>query len=97
PAVQVFSGLEFLTSGTFNVSNNVVTSSGPVQVGVAPTQGQSFTPLLVLQNGVQFTSTDTAGKFTTPYPAGTSTGAVSAVVGSTSVPLLDAHTHTFLA
>ena len=94
PASQIFGGLEFMTTGTggsFNVgSNNVVSSTGPVAVGVAPPAGGSFTPLLLLQSGVQFTSTDATGTFTT-------NGAVSAYTGSTTVSLLDAHAHTFTA
>ena len=97
PAVQIYGGLEFMTAGSFNISNNVVSSNSPVQVGVAPAAGGSFTPLLLLQTGVQFTNTDTTGTFTTPYPAGTSSGAVSAYAGGTTVPLLDAHMHTFEA
>jgi uncharacterized repeat protein (TIGR01451 family) len=90
PASQIYSGLEFLTAGSFSVSNNVVTSTSPVEVGVAPPKGGSFTPLLLLQNGVKFTSTDTTGTFTT-------SGAVSASTGGKTVPLLDAHAHTFKA
>jgi hypothetical protein len=88
-AVQVFSGLEFMTNGTFSVTNNVVTSNSPVEVGVAPASGGSFTPLLLLQNGAQFNSTDTTGTFSTP-PTGGSGGAVSAYAGGTTVPLLNA-------
>ncbi len=90
PASQIYSGLEFLTAGSFSVSNNVVTSTSPVEVGVAPPKGGTFTPLLLLQSGVKFTSTDTTGTFTT-------SGAVSAYAGSKTLPLLDAHAHTFKA
>ena len=86
-----------MTTGTFNVSSsNVVTTSSPVEVGVAPAQGATFTPLLLLQSGVQFTSTNASGTFSTPADGGTG-GAVSAYEGSTTVPLLDAHSHTFEA
>ena len=97
PAVQLYGGLEFMTAGTFNVSNNVVSSSSPVAVGVAPAQGDNFAPLLLLQNGVEFTTTDATGTFTTPYPGGSAGGAVSAYAGGITVPLLDAHAHTFEA
>ena len=38
---EVFQGLEFMTTGNaiFTVTNNVVTSTGPVQVGVNPAKG----------------------------------------------------------
>ncbi len=96
PAVQIYGGLEFLTTGAFNVSNDVVTSSSPVEVGVAPASGGTFAPLLLLQSGVQFNSSDSTGTFTTP-PSGASGGAVSAYAGGTTLPLLDAHSHTFEA
>ncbi len=96
PAVQVFSGLEFLTAGGFSVTNNVVTSSSPVQVGAAPASGAAFTPLLLLQSGVEFNSADSTGTFTTP-PSGGVGGAVSGYAGGAAVALLDAHAHTFQA
>jgi uncharacterized membrane protein len=96
PAVQVFSGLEFMTTGTFSVNNNVVTSSSPVEVGVTPASSGTFEPLLLLQSGVQFNSTDMTGTFTTP-PSGGSAGAVSAFADGTTVPLLNAQAYTFEA
>jgi hypothetical protein len=90
PASQIYSGLEFLTAGSFNISNHVVTSTSPVEVGIAPPKGGAFTPLLLLQKGVQFKNTDTTGTFTT-------SGAVSAYAGGKTIPLLDAHAHTFKA
>ena len=96
PAVQVFSGLEFMTTGTFNVSNNVVTTSSPVEVGVAPAAGGTFTPLLLLQSGVEFNSTDSTGTFSTP-PTGGSGAVVSAYAAGTTVSLLDAQALNFEA
>ncbi len=96
PAVQYFSGLEFMTSGAFSVNNNVVTSSSPVEVGVSPASSASFAPLVLLQSGVEFNSTDATGTFTTP-PSGATGGAVSAYAGGSTVPLLDTHSHTFEA
>jgi uncharacterized repeat protein (TIGR01451 family) len=90
PVIQVYSGLEFMTTGTFNTNNDAVTTSSPVDVGVNPAQGSSFTPLVALNSGVQFTLTDATGTFTT-------NGAVSAYAGGLTVPLLDAHLHTFQA
>ena len=56
PASTVYGGLEFLTTGTFTTTNQVLTTSSPVQVGVNPAQGSTFTPLLQLDNGVRFTA-----------------------------------------
>ncbi len=93
---RVFSGLEFMTTGAFDVSNNVVTTSSSVEVGVAPAAGGTFTPLLLLQSGVEFNSTDTTGTFSTP-PTGGSDSMVSAYAGGTTVPLLDAQALAFEA
>ena len=90
-ASQMYQGLEFMTADSFRVSSDhVVTSTTPVEVGVEPPAGGDFTHLLLLQNGVQFTSTDTSGTFTT-------SGAVSAYEDGTTVSLLDAQAHTFTA
>ena len=93
PAVQVFSGLEFMTTGAFSVNNKVVTSTSPVEVGEAPMLGGTFTPLLLLQSGVQFNSTDSTGTFTTPASGG-SGGAVSCLCRQHDRPLAGcARTH----
>lgn len=89
-ATQVFAGLEFMTGGTFTTAGKVVSATGPVQVGVSPTKGATFTPLLQLDNGVQFATGDPTGTFTT-------TGTVSALAGGQTLQLLDAHKHTFTA
>src|SRR4051794_21485652 len=89
-ASKVFGGLEFTTTGTFNTSNHLVTSSSPVQVGVAPAGGGTFTPVLSLDKGARFTDNDATGTFTT-------TGTVSGIQGTQSLLLLDAHQHTFTA
>jgi uncharacterized repeat protein (TIGR01451 family) len=90
PATQTYSGLEFMTAGTFNTNNDVVTTSSPVDVGVNPAQGSGFTPLVSLTSGVQFNLDDPTGTFTT-------SGAVTAYAGGLSLPLLDAQPHTFQA
>jgi uncharacterized repeat protein (TIGR01451 family) len=90
PATQVYSGLEFMTAGTFDTNNDVVTTSSPVDVGVNPAPGNSFTPLVSLNSGVQFTLSDPTGTFST-------NGAVSAYAGGLTLPLLDAQLHTFQA
>jgi hypothetical protein len=87
---KVFAGLEFMTDGTFSTTNHVVTATSPVKVGVNPTGGAAFNPVLSLDGGVRFTDNDATGTFTT-------TGTVSAVSGSQTLPLLDAHAHTFKA
>ncbi len=89
-ATQVFAGLEFMTSGTFTTATNAVSATGPVQVGVNPAKGAAFTPLLQLDDGVQFNPNDATGTFTT-------TGTVSALAGKETLQLLDAHKHTFTA
>jgi uncharacterized repeat protein (TIGR01451 family) len=90
PAVQVYGGLEFMTEGTFTTNNDVLTTSSPVDLGVNPAAGGSFTPLVSLNSGVQFTITDPTGTFTT-------NGAVSVYAGGLTLPLLDAQMHTFQA
>ena len=87
---MVYSGLEFSTTGTFTTANNVVTATSPVQVGVNPAKGAIFTPLLQLDKGVDFTTTDKTGTFTT-------TGTVSGLAGSDTLQLLDDQMHTFTA
>jgi len=85
PASQLFSGLEFLTAtpnGTFSVTNNVMSTTSPVEVGVDP-QGGTFTPLLVLQKGVTFTQGDATGTFTTA-------GDVQGEAGGSTVDLINA-------
>ena len=77
-------------TGTFTVNNNMVSANSAVQVGVSPTPGTMFTPVLQLDDGVQFTSTDKTGTFTT-------TGSVSAVNGDQTMQLLDSQKHTFTA
>jgi hypothetical protein len=87
---NIFAGLEFMTAGTLAVNNHVVTSSDPVQVGIAPAKGAAFTPLLQLDGGVSFTDNDPAGAFTT-------NGTVSGIAAGKTVQLLDAQMHTFKA
>ena len=77
-------------TGAFSTSNNVVSSTSPIEVGIAPAAGSTFVPLLLLQKGVQFNTTDATGTFTT-------TGAVSGYTGNTTISLLDNHAHTFEA
>src|SRR5262249_54923315 len=93
-ATQLFSGLEFKTDGSFNTTGSVISSSSPVDVGVAPaTPGGAFTRLLSLTGGVHFDLTDTTGTFTT-------NAAVSGYNGRTATTLtslLDAHSHPFRA
>jgi hypothetical protein len=86
PSAEMFDGLEFY--GTFVTQGSQVSSTSPVEVGVAPQGGAAFVPLLTLQGGVQFTAGDPTGTFTT-------NGEVDATVGGTSVQILDAHAHTF--
>lgn len=89
PATSMtFGGLEFTTTGTLTDTNHAVTSSNPVQVGVAPAKGASFVPLLQLDDGVSFMDNDPSGTFTT-------TGTVSGIAGNDTLQLLDAQKHTF--
>ena len=89
-ATQTFGGLEFMTSGSFTVNGNAVTSTDAVQVGVAPAKNGTFTPVLQLDDGVSFMSNDTTGTFTTD-------GTVSGLANNQTLQLLDAHMHTFTA
>ncbi len=90
PATQLLGGLELYTSGQFAIQGNQVSATGPVQVGVAPQTGSAFTPLLLLNNGVQFNNTDPAGTFAT-------NGEVDVFVNNQLFQLLDAQQHTFTA
>jgi hypothetical protein len=89
-ASQVFAGLEFMTTGTLTMNGNEVTSTDPVQVGIAPANNGSFTPVLQLDKGVTFMPTDTTGSFTT-------TGSVSGLAKGMTLQILDDHAHTFIA
>ncbi len=90
---MTFAGLEFMITsptGSFEVNGHAVTSSDPVQVGVAPAKNGTFTPVLQLDDGVSFMSNDATGTFTTD-------GTVSGIAGSDILQILDMQTHTFKA
>jgi hypothetical protein len=88
-ATKMFAGLEFMTTGAFATNNHAVTSSDPVQVGVAPAKNATFTPVLQLDGGVSFSDNDPSGAFST-------NGTVSGIADKTLL-LLDAHMHNFTA
>jgi len=89
PATMIIGKLEF-TSSNFAVTGAQVSASAAVQVGLKPQTGAAFVPELNLDNGVQFMTNDKTGTLTT-------NGSVGAISGSTEIPLLDAHLHTFMA
>jgi hypothetical protein len=89
-AIKVFGGLEFMTQGAFTSQHHVVTTTSPVEVGVKPAKGAVFTPWLSLDGGVRFRDNDSTGTFSTSCT-------VSAINGSQTIALLDAHLHTFKA
>ena len=86
---ELFGGLEFITTGNgvFTAGSNQVTATGAVRVGVNPGAGV-FSPLLQLDDGVQFNPADTTGAFTT-------NGTVSAIVSGAAAPLLNSANYKF--
>jgi hypothetical protein len=87
PDAKTFAGLEFLATNSFTNNGTQASVTGPVQVGLAPANNASFIPLLNLDAGAQFDSSDASGNFTT-------SGSAEAVIGGLSIPLLDNHAHT---
>src|SRR5689334_9320444 len=55
-ATRLLGGLEFSTSGDFTSTTSstgtLISTTNPVQVGVAPATGQTFTPTLQFDGGV---------------------------------------------
>jgi hypothetical protein len=85
--VRTLGGLEFVTSGTFapttTPTGTQVQTNGPVQVGVAPTDGAAFVPLVEFGAGVSFLDSEPTGRFT-------GRGEVTGIIGGKSIPLAGA-------
>src|SRR4051812_41667697 len=87
PAAQILGGLGLYAAGTFDVGGTGFSAAGIVQVGLAPAEGQSFTPLLQLDGGVQV-SDSAGGTFSTD-------GSVEAVVADHTFALFGPGHHTY--
>ncbi|MBO0699524.1 MAG: hypothetical protein J2P46_14100, partial [Zavarzinella sp.] len=86
-ASRTLGGLEFVTPGKFTTTTTPagvrVQTTGPVDVGVVPTAGAEFVPLVRFAGGVSFLDGDAAGRFT-------GRGELLGVVGGAKIPLAGA-------
>src|ERR1700728_1591640 len=59
---ELFAGLELSAAGGFTSTQvsggNQIAATGPVQIGLAPSSGSAFSPLLQLDGGVSYTDSD---------------------------------------
>jgi uncharacterized protein YacL (UPF0231 family) len=82
-ATRTLGGLEFITPGVFTTVGSQVQATGSVQVGVAPTNGAAFVPLVRFSQGVSFVDGDPTGHFT-------GRGDVTGIIGGKSILLAGA-------
>ncbi len=93
-ATHTLGGLEFVTPSQFNTETTPagveLHTDGPVEIGMVPSDGETFEPLLRVTGGISFEAGDSAGHFTAE-------GELVGIVGGLEIPLAGAAEREFTA